>query len=89
MISIKAHRRRRRRSIQAIWQTGRLAIECLEQRVVLANDIGFAEPVAYAVGNNPEGLTTADLNADGYLDLVECNRRSGAVGQIAMARLGV
>src|SRR5262249_45345894 len=42
--------------------------------VMLGNGDGtFRDPVSYATGNGPFGVTTADLNGDGKLDLAVAN----------------
>ncbi|WP_126546886.1 FG-GAP-like repeat-containing protein [Hymenobacter amundsenii] len=45
-------------------------------QVMLATAAGFAPPIAYAAGQGPTGLASADLNADGVLDLICSNSKS-------------
>ncbi|MDY7230294.1 putative Ig domain-containing protein [Hyalangium rubrum] len=42
----------------------------------------FAEPTGYAVGTTPQGLATADVNGDGFLDLLVANQGSNTVSML-------
>jgi photosystem II stability/assembly factor-like uncharacterized protein len=44
-----------------------------------AHDAIFAAPVSYTIGSNPDGVAVADLNGDGYPDLVVANSGSNSV----------
>ena len=54
-------------------RNSRFFLERLEDRRLLTADIDFAAPSFYRAGGNPEGMTTADLNADGHMDVIVNN----------------
>ena len=65
--------------------------ELIDSASVLLNngDGSFAAATSYQVGDAPNGLTTADLDADGDLDLVTANTGSGDVSLLLNNGFGV
>ena len=63
----------RRSRGQSATLSRRLLFESLEHRALLAADVGFAVPRAFAVGDDPLAVATSDVNGDGKLDLVTAN----------------
>lgn len=71
-----AQRRRTRRAVEERNSAARcLLLESLEDRRLLAFDVA----VNYAAGTSPQAVVTADLNADGRLDLAIANGSSNNV----------
>ena len=58
---------------------GRLRLELLEDRNLLAAGLAFQGPQHLSAGNETSAVTSADLNGDGLLDVIVADRQSTRV----------